>query len=656
MLISLAQIDLRIADFQYNYDKIINAYEQSVNCQSKLVIYPELAISGYNSMDRLFEIEFMRMAFINLINLTKATSLTRTSVLIGCQSFGKEMYRLINSNISKNIEEFDEDFVKQHMQFQDVYNSAFLIEKGLITKVWHKNNLPNFKLFNEKRYFIPASVEENKQTIFKGKKIGVLICEDMWHDHLMQQYFVGDKDKIDDKYEINEIDFIISINASPFSTIKSLKREKMIHKQATHYNTPIVYVNSFGSQDHILFDGGSFILDSTGNYLVKPVFWKEKVIHYNIENSVKLGNKNKRVNNVNAVQFTFHNKDKTEDKSKEIEERSSNNVEKIDIQKYVADLNLGNLILTKEQLAHVYCALVNGTRDYMRHNNFKKAIIGLSGGLDSALVAVIACDAVGSENVTCITMPSEFSSITSYQDAEHVVKTTRCNFQEISITEINAFLKSTISQYCAKEYGELQDGELASQNLQARIRAIILMTLSNKTNHILLNTSNKSEVATGYTTLYGDMCGGLSVIGDLYKTQVLQLAKWRNQITQKTLIETINGDFNLLAGFEKMFFNESVLTKEPTAELKPDQKDSETLPSYNTLDNILFLLIEKKYSRDDIIDFMKKERNEISKDKLEEVINMVNRAEFKRFQSPCTLRISEMSFKYDRQYPIEYNK
>lgn len=452
-----------------------------------------------------------------------------------------------------------------------LYNSALVLSEGAIIQKVNKTLLPTYDIFDEYRYF--ESNTNFELLNIKGRKIALTICEDLWDKQEVETTFGKDKlYRISPMEELKKLnpEFIINIAASPFSYNQEYLRTNVLKDNVYRYNLPIVYVNQIGANTEIVFDGASKVLNAKG-----------KIVHELKEF---------------AEDYAIIDIDK------------KNNEEGADKGKY-------------EKMPKIYDALVLGIRDYFSKTGFKSAILGLSGGIDSAVTAVLAADALGAENVYGILMPSKYSSDHSVKDAEDLANNLGMHQNLLSIELLaNAFDTTLKPLFDGTPFG------IAEENLQARIRGTLLMAVSNKFGHVLLNTSNKSEAAVGYGTLYGDMNGGLAVLGDVYKTDVFDLAWW------------LNRDYERIP--------ENSIVKPPSAELRPDQKDSDSLPDYSLLDKILFCYIERKMSLSSII------AEGFSEEVVKKVLSMVNRNEFKRFQTPPILRVSSKAFGLGRRIPI----
>ena len=450
-----------------------------------------------------------------------------------------------------------------------LYNSAFVLSDGKILDSINKTLLPTYDIFDEYRYFEPNT--EFKSIVINGEKIALTICEDLWDNQPVENSFAQSKLYTHSPLtELeNNFDFVINIAASPFSISQEDIREQVLIDNAKKYNTSIFYVNQVAANTELIFDGNSMVVDEDGGIVHKLKEFEEDFYILDSDN----------------LKATKQNKTK------------KNNTELL------------------------YNAIKLGLTDYFRKMGFKKAVLGLSGGIDSALVAAIAVDALGKENVVGILMPSKFSSDHSITDAVDLAKNLGIKHHTIPIKNIVESFDSSLSEiFKGTTFG------IAEENIQARSRGVILMAYSNKFGFILLNTSNKSEAAVGYSTLYGDMNGGLSILGDVYKTDVFKLCHYINK--------------------EKEIIPNNTIVKPPSAELRPDQKDSDSLPDYDTLDAILHLYIEKKDSLQEIV------KKGFEEEIVKKTILMVNRNEYKRFQSPPILRVSTKAFGLGRRMPL----
>lgn len=449
---------------------------------------------------------------------------------------------------------------------KDLYNAAYFIADGEVKNVVRKALLPNYDVFDECRYFEAATAFSCVE--FQGKKIALTICEDLWNINNNPLYVSAPMDEL-----IKERpDLMINIAASPFSYLHDDERVSVLGENAKKYKLPLLYVNQVGAQTEIIFDGGSLAFDKQGKLLDELPFFEEAIRIYEFDQD--------------------HFKGYTPKKHQ-----------------------------PAPDIEQIYDALILGIQDYFKKSGFSKAVLGLSGGIDSALVCALACAALGPENVMAVLMPSKYSSDHSIKDAMDLVNNIGCKHEIIPIkAAADAF-----DQMLAPAFNGLPFN-LAEENIQARCRGLVVMAMSNKFGYILLNTSNKSECAVGYGTLYGDMCGAIGVIGDVYKTQVFELCRYINR----------NG----------VVIPENTIIKPPSAELRPDQKDSDSLPDYDILDKILYQFIELKQTSAAII------AQGFDEALVRRVLKMVNNAEFKRFQTPPILRVSPKAFGLGRRIPI----
>ena len=443
-----------------------------------------------------------------------------------------------------------------------LHNSAYFLAEGIIQSIHHKALLPTYDVFDENRYF--QAGKSFQLVTYKNETFAITICEDLWNIDGDMKYDLSPTEQLD----LKKADFIINIAASPFSVTQREKREQVLNWNANKYQLPIYYVNHIGAQTELIFDGGSRAILPNNQSLGEMSYFSEETRFFDSQK--------------NAI------------------EKAGSPLSKME---------------------RIHQALILGIRDYFKKSNFSKAVIGLSGGIDSAVTLAIAAEALGSENVMSILMPSEFSSEHSINDAIALCKNLGSHYEIIPIKSIfNAFQHELANPFLGKKE------DVTEENLQARIRGTLLMAYSNKFGNILLNTSNKSEMAVGYGTLYGDMCGGLSVIGDVYKTEVFELARYINRDQEIIPINTI--------------------IKPPSAELRPDQKDTDSLPEYELLDQILRHYLEGTKGTNHIIELGFDP--EITK----KIIRLVNLNEYKRFQAPPILRISSKAFGMGRLMPL----
>jgi NAD+ synthase (glutamine-hydrolysing) len=543
--IALAQLNYVIGDFEHNVKKIIfeihNAQEQG----AELIIFAELSVPGYPPRDFLEFDDFINKCYTAIDEI--AAECIGIAAIIGSPSR--------NPGIKgKNL-----------------YNSAWLLVDGKVDSIVNKSLLPNYDVFDEYRYF-----ESNRiftPVIYRGLKIALTICEDIWDTGDDLLYVTSPME------ELSKLkpDLIINVAASPFNYQQPKIRAEVLKANAIRYGIPLIYVNHVGAQTELIFDGGSMALNNNGTIVLQMTRFVEEVnIIDLIDRNGKWEIKNDTLN-ITAIE--------------------------------------------ENKIALIHDALILGIKDYFRKMGFEKAILGLSGGIDSAVTLVLAAKALGPENLRAIMLPSEFSSSHSVTDAVALAQKLNLEYDIIPINECYTQFKTTLQPL----FGNLPFN-VAEENIQARVRAVILMGLANKFGYILLNTSNKSEAAVGYGTLYGDMCGGLSILGDVYKTDVFGLA---NYINRKNEIIPIN-----------------TILKPPSAELRPDQKDSDSLPVYEVLDTILFEYIEQRKGPQELV-AMGFDQATVNK-----VMRLVNSNEWKRQQTPPILRISPKAFGMGRRMPI----
>lgn len=452
-----------------------------------------------------------------------------------------------------------------------LFNSAWFLADGKVVSIINKTLLPNYDVFDEYRYFEPNRVVNLVN--FGGLKIALTICEDIWDIGDDPLYIASPMEELSKL----QPDLMINIAASPFSYQQPLIRAEVMQSNARRYGIPLIYVNQVGAQTELIFDGGSLVVNDQGITVLRMSLFNEDVQIIQIEHS---GGKFEILANARAVD-----------------------------------------IIESDKIALIHDALISGIRDYFRKMGFKKAILGLSGGIDSAVTLVLAARALGSENLRAIMLPSGFSSDHSVSDAVALARNIGVEYDIIPINECYEQFRTTLQPI----FGDLPFN-VTEENIQARVRAVILMGLANKFGYILLNTSNKSEAAVGYGTLYGDMCGGLSVLGDVYKTDVFKLANMINLHKEIIPINTI--------------------LKPPSAELRPDQKDSDSLPAYEILDRILYEYIEQRKGPNELVE-MGFDDVVVNK-----VMQLVNSNEWKRYQTPPILRISPKAFGMGRRMPI----
>jgi NAD+ synthase (glutamine-hydrolysing) len=525
--IALAQINLLVGDISFNSSKIIQTIKHArEQLNADVVIFPELTVTGYPPEDLLLRNDFIRQAEAAVHEI--AAHAKGIDVVIGCP-------------------ERHED---------KLFNSALVLRDGNIIARYRKIVLPNYGVFDEKRYF--SSAHQTCIFTIGDTRLGLTICEDIWQSDVVQEYREADTD------------ILLTLNASPFYAGKIHEREDIVRERVAASGIPLVYVNQVGGQDELVFDGASFVVDQHGEVVFRAEEFKEQI---------------------SVVEF----------------------VNKQPVKSYCAPLY--------SEISSEYQALVLGIKDYVGKNGFHGAILGLSGGIDSALVLALAVDALGKGNVEAVLMPSRYTQKMSNDDAALEAKALGVKYHNIPIEPAVTAFDGMLEEVFA---GTKKDA--TEENIQARCRGVILMAISNKQGRILLTTGNKSEMSVGYATLYGDMAGGFAPIKDVPKLLVYKLAKYRNSLSP--------------------VIPERVITRPPSAELAPDQIDEDSLPAYDILDPILEMYVEQDKSADEII------AAGFSQDDVIKAITLVDRNEYKRRQAPPGIRITQRAFGRDRRYPI----
>ena len=519
--IQIAQINPIVGDIKSNAKKIIDLTIEASEIGAHLIVFPELALTGYPPEDLL-----LRDGFIKQV---------KDEIDIICNSIPSDISILFGapSQIDNNL-----------------FNSAYFIQNNKVQSIYNKQELPNYGVFDEKRYFSSG----NESLIFEcqNTRIGVLICEDQWVDNPIRQLCQSN------------IDMVISLNASPFQLNKGAERMDICKKYAAEFGISFIYINMVGGQDEVVFDGNSFVINNQGQLnLEMPAFQEICSLHTNS--------------------------------------------------------SLSHESLSEE--ASIYSAIVLATRDYIKKNSFGGALIGLSGGIDSALTLAIAVDAIGSENVHAVMMPYQYTSEISLNDSELQARTQSVQFSNVDIHSMVDSFNDSLSDLFENTHIDTTE-----ENIQSRVRGTLLMALSNKHHKIVLATGNKSEMAVGYATLYGDMCGGFAPLKDISKTMVYRLSKYRNSLSD--VIPT------------------RVITRPPSAELAPDQVDQDSLPPYDILDDILIRFVEKKQSVEEII------AHGHSALEVNKITSLILRNEYKRRQSAPGPKVSSNAFGRERRYPM----
>ena len=528
--VALAQFSPHIGNIEANVQKMIEQANQAKKQNANIIVFPELATIGYPAEDLLLRPSVNKRTAQAFEQLQAVKDIVMVFGFVNATEDGQR------------------------------YNSAAVMKDGQILGIYNKQNLPNYSVFDEKRYFN----EGHQHLVFEylGHKFGVLICEDVWSLNTVQQLA-----------QLN-VESVLVLNASPYEVGKPQHRIATLQELAKQINIHLIYANQVGGQDDLIFDGSSFVINNTGVVALRAESYKEQlyVVDYEVENKAY-----KAVETAPAL----------------------------------------------DTMAEIYQALVMSTRDYVERSGFPGVILGLSGGIDSALTLAIAVDAIGADKVQAVMMPYTYTSQISVEDAAEQAKRMGVTF---GIAEIHPIVNSFM-QTLYPFFGN-SPADATEENLQARARGTLLMGLSNKFGNLVLSTGNKSELAVGYCTLYGDMVGGFAVLKDVYKTIVFELAKYRNSLSETAVIP------------------ERVITRPPSAELRPDQKDQDSLPAYDVLDAILYAYIEEDQSQDDII------AKGFDKEVVEKVIKLVDRNEYKRRQGAIGPRITSRAFSRERRYPI----
>ncbi|ASP38927.1 NAD+ synthase [Bacterioplanes sanyensis] len=551
LTIHMAQINYHVGDIDGNVERICAAAHQAAGQGGDVLVCTELAVTGYPPEDLLLRPSLTLRVEKALQRIAEASHDIAIVVGYPWQQDGK------------------------------LYNAAGFFWQGQCMGQYFKQELPNYQVFDEKRYFSAGS--EPQVINFKGHRIGLTVCEDIWFDTPMDASVAAGAE------------LIVNLNASPFHQNKRGERQQQVGRHATRHQCPVLYVNQVGGQDELVFDGHSFAIDQQGRCAVQLPGWREMVA------SVVWDGQTLSAGASCSIGPDSNEPDSNESEWSEPEWNKSEPSE--------------------SELSELYSALVLGVRDYVNKNRFPGVVLGLSGGIDSALTLAIAVDALGAERVKAVMMPFTYTSDMSKSDAEQQARSMGVRYESISIEPMyREFMQALAPAFAGA------DVDTTEENLQSRCRGVLLMAMSNKTGAMVLTTGNKSEMAVGYATLYGDMAGGYGALKDVYKTKVFALARYRNSLGE--------------------VIPERVITRPPSAELAPDQKDEDSLPAYEVLDDILQRYIENDDSADDII------RAGFDAEVVHRVLRLVDINEYKRRQAPIGVRVTRRGFGRDRRYPV----
>ena len=549
-----AQCSFSVGAIQENKETILNCFEEAESVESDIVIFPELAITGYPPEDLLLRESFIGKNFAVLEEIAAFSS--HTSGVIGF--------------VDRKNDSHNQDNNKR-----TIANAAAIVQNGDVRGIYHKSFLPNYSVFDEARYFSKGT-EPNTLFWYDDIAIGINICEDIWIE-----------DGPAEEQVKQGASLIININASPYDIHKSETRKEIVMKKALKLNVPIIYLNMVGGQDELVFDGGSFVVNDLGEIIYQASSFKEEVFHLDID----------------------------------LKTNKQNDKPPLIIRPKTIELNDAESKASLSKNESIYSALKLGLKDYVRKNKFTKVLIGISGGIDSALTAAICVDALGAENVIGVAMPSKYNSKDSLDDAIKLSDNLGITLKTIEIEKLVDDFRETLTNSLNEDLGQITD-----ENIQSRVRGNILMGLSNQTGAMVVSTGNKSEMAVGYSTLYGDLAGGFALIKDLYKTKVYELSNYINSISD--------------------VIPKNIITKEPSAELRPNQLDSDSLPDYEVLDKILNLYIEEDSSSEKII------ASGVDSDLVFDVLEKVDRNEYKRKQVAPGVKLTQKAFGKDRRMPI----
>lgn len=591
MKIFLAQQNYHIGNFEANEQKIIDAIKRAEAKGANLVLFPELCICGYPPRDFLEFEDFINQCYQSIDKIKEHTK--NIGVLIGSPARNPKA------------------------EGKDLFNAAFLLHEGEIKAEIHKTLLPNYDIFDEYRYFEPAF--SWRCIPFMGKKLAVTICEDIWNLGDNPLYRITPMEQLAKESP----DVMLNLSASPYNYAADIVRHSIVKAHVKKYGIPMLYCNTVGAQTEVVFDGGSLVYNVNAQLVKECKYFEEDEDLFDLEDLLQIKNED-GVSKISEAEkeglhITASLPNGEDQGAKEIENTKSSfyySASEVGRERDTLDY-----LMDDKNISEIHKALILGIRDYFGKMGFRKATLGASGGIDSALVQALAVEALGKENVHVLLMPSEYSTGHSVSDAEALSKNLGNPYDIVPIKNVyDSFLTNLKPLFKDLPFS------IAEENIQSRTRGNLLMALANKFGYILLNTSNKSELATGYGTLYGDMAGGLGVLGDLYKMQVYALARYINK--------------------EKIIIPENILTKAPSAELRPNQKDSDSLPDYPILDRILYQYIELRQGPKEII------AQGYDAALVARILKLVNTAEYKRAQFCPVIRVSHKAFGVGRRLPI----
>lgn len=549
----LAQLNPTVGDLKGNADKILAAYDRAKDAGADMLITSEMVLSGYQIEDLAFNEGFLRACQRQLESLAEATA-DGPAMLVGAPRLAA-------------ADEADEtDYSASALRLRGrIHNSVFLLADGKIQTFRDKVYLPTYGVFDELRCFSPGQFPS--PVFFKGVRLGLPICEDVWHEDICECLMESGAD------------ILIALNGSVFAPSLREQRLNMAMKRVVEHGKPFVYTNLVGAQDRLVFDGGAFALNADKQLVMQAPHFEEAFFLLRYEDG---------------------------------------------------DLSSDMLVSPPSSEEALYQTALMGLRDYMAKTGFQRVMLGLSGGIDSALTAIMAVDALGADKVSAYMLPSRYTSAESLQDAEALAEALGISYRSLPITgPVEAIGEVLAEPFAGREADETEE------NIQSRSRGLLLMALSNKTGDLLLTTGNKSEVAVGYATLYGDMCGALNLIGDLYKTQVFEISRWRNQTLPKGAL-----------GPSGEVMPDRIITKAPSAELREDQTDQDSLPDYAVLDAVLHGLVEQEKSPAEMV------AAGFEKAVVKQVWRLLHISEFKRRQAAPAIKLSERCFGLDRRIPI----